>query len=220
MKSLLACVALLLAGFVLMNGSTADAYPKPSINRIAWELDFQHGLPNRIAVQSAGDASPTAYWYMTFTVSNNTKDEQNFLPLIDLVDDKGNIHRSDKDVPKEVFEAIKKREGKKLLEPLVKVTGRILVGPDQARDSVAIWREPLERMGSFSIFIMGLSGEAVWFKDGKETPLNKTDWVATKADQAGQVLRKSLEIDIHIPGDEFYQGRDKVIVKDKRWVMR
>lgn len=220
MKRLLACVALVAATFVLLRGERAGAYPKPSLNRVSWELDFQHGLPNRITVQSPGAASPTAYWYMTFSVTNNTSDEQPFLPTFELVDDKGNAHRSDVNVPKEVFDAIKKREGKKLLEPLAKVTGRLLVGPDQARDSVAIWPEPLERMGTFSIFVTGLSGEAVWFKDGQETPLNKTDWVKTKSGEAGQVLRKTLEIDIQIPGDEFYQGKDRVIEKDQRWVMR
>jgi len=57
-------------------------------------------------------------------------------------------------------------------------------------------------------------------KDGKETPLNKTDWVNTKPEEAGEILRKTLQIEIQIPGDEFYQGRDRVIQKDERWVMR
>jgi hypothetical protein len=221
MKRLLPCVALLVAGlFVLSNNPEARAYPKPSINRIAWELDFQHGMPSRIMVRVPGSDAPKAFWYMPFTVTNNTNDEQQFLPIFELVDDKGNVHRSDQDIPKQVFEAVKIREGKKLMEPLAKVSGRLLSGPDQARDSVAIWPEPLERMGTFSIFVSGLSGEAVWFKDGQETPLSKADWIKTKPEDAGNILRKTLQIDIQVPGDEFYQGRDVVLKKDERWVMR
>ena len=100
------------------------------------------------------------------------------------------------------------------------VSGRLLVGSDQAKDSVAIWPEPMERMGTFSIFVGGLSGEAVWYKNGQETPLNKADWVKNKPEDAGEILRKTLQIDIQVPGDEFYPGRDKVIVKGERWVMR
>lgn len=220
MNKILSCIALTLAFAVAYPPAKVHAYPKPSVNRVSWELDFTHGLPSRIAVTLPGADAPKAFWYMTFTVTNNTKEEQSFLPVFDLVDDHGNIHRSDQNIPKDVFTAIKAREKIKLLEPISKAAGRILVGPDQAHDSVAIWPEPLERMGTFSIFITGLSGEAVWFKDGKETPLNKADWVKTKQDEAGEILRKTLQIDIQIPGDEFYQGHDKVIQKDERCVMR
>ena len=65
-----------------------------------------------------------------------------------------------------------------------------------------------------------LSGEAVWFKDGKATPLNKADWIKVKPQDAGQILRKTLQLDYHVPGDEFFQGRDVILKKDQRWVMR
>ena len=220
MKRVLPYIALAVTVFFLMQGSQAPAYPKPAINRIAWELDFQHGLPTRIAVSLPGADAPKAFWFMTFSVTNNTKDEQTFLPIFDLVDDRGNIHHSDQNIPKEVFAAIKAREKIKLLEPLSKASGRVLVGPDQSHDSVAIWPEPLERMGTFSIFVTGLSGEAVWYKDGKETALKDADWIKTKPADAGQILRKTMQIDVQIPGDEFYQGRDKIVQKDERWVMR
>ena len=220
MKRLLPYVALAGAFSLLVWHSTVQAYPKPSLNKIAWELDFKHSTPSRIVVNVPGSAAPKAYWYMPFTVTNNTKEEQQFLPEIELVDENGKVNRSDRNIPKEVFNAIKVREGKKLMQPLREVTGRLLVGADQAKDSVAIWPEPMERMGNFSIFVGGLSGEAVWYKDGQETPLNKADWIKNKPDQAGEILRKTLQIDVQVPGDEFYPGRDKVIAKGERWVMR
>jgi hypothetical protein len=220
MKRLLTCVALAAALCLLINNQQARAFPKPSINKVAWELDFTHATPSRITVRVPGSDAPKAYWYMPFTVTNNTNDEQEFLPVFELVDDKGNVHRSDQNIPTQVFDAIKAREGKKLMEPLAKVSGRLLAGADQAKDSVAIWPEPLERMGSFTIYVTGLSGEAVWFKDGQETPLSKADWVKTKPEDAGNILRKTLQIDIQVPGDEFYQGRDIVLKKHEDWVMR
>jgi len=221
MKRLLACLAAAAIGFFLFpTARPAGAYPKPSVSKVSWELDFQHGIASRITVQTPGASAPKAYWYVPFTVTNNTNDEQQFLPVFEMVDDRGNVHRSDQNIPTQVFDAIKKREGKRLMEPLDKVTGRLLVGPDQAKDSVAIWEEPLERMGSFSVFVTGLSGEAVWYKDGKETPLSKADWTKTKPDQAGAILRKTLQIDFQVPGDEHYQGQDKVLQKNETWVMR
>jgi hypothetical protein len=204
----------------LVSPPRARAYPKPSPAKVSWELDFQHGTPTRITVRTPSDVAPKAYWYMTFSVTNNGNDEQTFLPVFELVDERGNVHRSDQNIPQAVFDAVKAREGKKLMEPIAKVTGRLLVGADQARDSVAIWPEPMERMGTFQIFVGGLSGEAVWYKDGQETPLSKADWTKTKPEDAGTILRKSLEIDYHVPGDEYYPGRDRVIKKDERWVMR
>jgi hypothetical protein len=221
MKRLLSALAVVAAVLFLVRVSPrAEAFPKPSINRVSWELDFTHGTPSRITVKVPGSDAPKAYWYMPFTVTNNTNDEQEFLPVFDLVDDKGNVHRSDQNIPAQVFDAVKRQEGKKLMEPLAKVSGRLLVGPDQARDSVAIWPEPLDRMGSFSIFVSGLSGEAVWVKGDKVIPLSKADWTKMKPEDAGTILRKTLEIQIQVPGDEFYQGRDPVIKKGERWVMR
>jgi hypothetical protein len=220
MKRVLPYVALAVVMFALVHSRTVVAYPKPSVAPITWELDFNPGTPTRIAVKVPGSDAPKAFWYLPFTITNNSKDEQQFLPVFELVDDTGKVHKSDQNIPAVVFEEIKKREGKRFLEPLHKATGRILQGAEQSKDSVAIWPEPTERMGSFSIFATGLSGEAVWYKDGKEMALRDADWVKTKPEEAGQILRKTRELDYQVPGDQFYQGRDRVIKKDERWVMR
>ena len=219
-KRTLPYIALAVFTFALFHSRDVSAYPKPSVAPVTWALDFHPGTPTRITVKVPGADAPKAFWYLPFTVTNNSKDEQQFLPVFELVDDTGKIHKSDQNIPAAVFDEIKKREGKRFLEPLHKATGRILQGAEQAKDSVAIWPEPLERMGSFSIFASGFSGEAVWYKDGKEIPFNKADWTKMKPEDAGIILRKTIELDYHVPGDEFYQGRDRVIKKDERWVMR
>jgi len=205
---------------LLFTAALVLAYPKPNPHKISWELDFQHGQPTRILVQEPGGASPRAYWYLAYTVTNNTNEDQLYLPVFELVDEKGNVHRSDKDIPKAVFDTIKTREGKKLMEPIGTVSGKLRVGSDEAKESVAIWAEPMERMGTFTIFVTGLSGEAVWYKDGKETPMREADWVKVKPENAGEILRKTLALEYQVPGDEFFPGRDRVILKNKDWVMR
>ncbi|HYE20667.1 MAG TPA: hypothetical protein VEA69_19620 [Tepidisphaeraceae bacterium] len=249
MRKLFPALAILVVAAVAT--SPAAAYPKPAVNKTAWELDVQTSAPIRIAVKAPGDSAPKAYWYMLMTVTNNTGEEQQFLPEVELVDDKGNVFRSDKSIPQAVFDQIKQVTGKKLLVPLGKASGPIRQGPDEAVDTVAIWPEPLERMGSFTVFVSGLSGESLWYdaknrrelrmgplgtsgrltwhKDG--VPMKdpndaegkkflQVDWTEIKPTEIGEMLRKTLQLDYQVPGDEFYAGKDVIIQKAKTWVMR
>ena len=55
-------------------------YPKPSPYPRSWELKFEHGIPKRVVVQVQCSPVPKAYWYLTYTVTNETDIEQLFLP--------------------------------------------------------------------------------------------------------------------------------------------
>ena len=180
-------------------------YPKPSLYPKAWELDFRHGKPQRIVVQPANSAIPKAYWYMTYTVTNNTDKEQLFLPSFELVTQEGRVVRSDIHIPQSVFNAIKQREGARFLEPWAMIGGELRLGPDQAKDGVAIWPEPALEMGTFSIFASGLSGETSTVKG----PDNKD-----------VILRKTLKLNYLVRGDDVYPGEDEVNENPESWVMR
>ena len=93
--------------------------PKPNPYPLSWELKFEHGTPKRIAVLAPGANSPQAYWYMTFTVTNTTDREVQFLPVFEMVANDGSVTRSDTNIPKAVYDAIKARERKQFLEPLI-----------------------------------------------------------------------------------------------------
>src|SRR5688572_15895179 len=134
----------------------ADPFPTPSLYPKAWQLDFVHGKPTRIVVQPPGSAVPKAYWFMTYTVTNNTDKEQLFLPSFELATEDGKVIRNDVNIPQVVFESIKKREGMRFLEPAALIGGQLRLGPDQARDGVAIWPEPGPEMGQFAVFVTGL----------------------------------------------------------------
>ena len=188
-------------------------YPKPSPYLVSWQLKFEHDVPHRVVVEVPGQSAPVAYWYMTYTVTNNTDQERTFLPMFEMVTNEGKVIRSDHDISELVFNQIKKREKKPLLEPWTKVGGELLLGEDQAKDGVAIWEEPTPRMGKFSIYVGGLSGEHVEMKDDSGTVMKDKDGDPI-------ILRKTLKLAYHIRGDEVYPGEDDVNPLPEEWVMR
>jgi hypothetical protein len=203
-------------------------YPKPSSYPISWELKFTHGLPHRIAVDVTDQTTPRAYWYMTYTVTNEGDKEQRFYPQIDLLTADGNVHHSDEKTPQKVFEEIRLATHDKFLEPYTSISGPIRLGPAEARDGVAVWAETQPRMDHFSIFVTGLSGEAVIMKlvDGKLTKVDQPEdmYSPDKEDDLLKkgltILRKTLQLNFYIRGDEVYPGEDEVNKESEEWLMR
>ncbi len=205
MRYLLCCLVVgLFVGGLTQPAALAD-FPKPNAYPLSWELKFDHAMPKRIAVLVPGTTTAQAYWYMTFTVTNNTDKERSFLPVFEMLNNAGQIVRSDNNIPLAVFDAIKAREKKQFLEQMAQLTGTIRLGEEQARDGVAIWPESDTRMGHFSIFVQGLTGEYTTIKneDGKDT-----------------ILRKTLQLNFFVRGDEVYPGEDAVNDNPEAWIMR
>jgi hypothetical protein len=193
------------------------AYPTPHLYALSWELKFEHTKPQRLVVDGK------AYWYLTYMVTNKTDRDQQWLPTFEMLTDKGNVVEGNgKDIPSNVFETIKTREKKTLLEPADKIAGTIRVGEAEAREGAAIWAEPDPRMGRFSIFVQGLSGEVRQFKkvDGALVELKQgADYKGVKPDDL-VILRKTLQLNYWIKGDEVYPGEDEVNQTAEVWVMR
>ena len=196
---------LVLTVVAFLPGQSRADYPKPSPYPKTWQLDFDHSIPKRVVVQTADSNIPKAYWYMTYTVTNNTDKEQLFLPAFEMLTEDGRVIRNDFKIPGSVFDAIKKREGDRFLEPAALVGGEIRLGPSQAKDGVAIWPEPMARMGRFSIFVSGLSGETATVKGPGDKDV---------------ILRKTLQLNFLIRGDDVYPGEDEVNENPSEWVMR
>ena len=193
--------------------ASAQSYPTPAIAPSAWQLDFDYQTPKRIVVETPGQSLPKAYWYLAYRVTNNTDREQMFLPVFEMMTNDGNIIRSDQHVAKAVFDAIKRRENNQFLQPFPQIAGQLLIGEDQAKDGVAIWEEPAARMGRFSIFVSGLSGEVAEVKDSSGNVLKDRNGRAVQ-------LRKTLQLNFHVRGDEIRPGEDQVNVNYKQWIMR
>jgi hypothetical protein len=208
---------------LLLAGSFALAdvsYPKPSPYPISWELEFTHSLPKRIVVDTANAPAPQAFWYVTYRVTNNTDHEQTFLPQFELLADNAKLYRSDQNIPKVVFDSIKDREHNHFLEPMETITGEIRIGPAEARDAVAIWPEPMTKMGHFSIFAAGLSGETVMLRM-VNGDFQKVQGADDLKDKTGLIiLRKSLQMNFFIRGGDVYPGEEPVNAQGEEWIMR
>lgn len=192
----------------------AQAYPEPSRYPVAWELDFRYDDPRRIVVEVPGQSEPKAYWYMTYRVENHTDRERLFLPVFELMLEDGRVLRSDRNIPKAVFNRIQQRVGDPLLEEALQLSGStLLLGEDQQRRGVAIWEEPQPDLGRFVIFVGGLSGEAATPKDAKGEPLKD-------ANGRNVLLFKTLQINYRLLGDESRPGDDLLEKDGERWVMR
>lgn len=198
---------------MLALATVTRAYPEPSRVPLSWELKFKYAEPKRIVVEVPGEANPKAYWYVTYTVTNNTNEERQFMPAFHLLTKSGKLIRSDKGVPKIAFDKIKQAAGNKLLQSPLEISGTLNVGEDQAKDGVAIWEEPEAEMGSFNIFVSGLSGESTQLKDDNGQPVND-------ADGKPVILFKTLQLNYTVSGDEVYPGIDAINKTHERWVMR
>lgn len=197
--------------------SSSQAYPQPSPYPVSWDLRFDYQTPKRVVVRTAPGREPEAFWYMTFTVANLSREEHNFLPRFEMLADDGKVHRSDDNIPLVVLETIRIKEHNARIEGLNDMAGVLRVGEDQAREGVAIWREPNPKMGRFSIFAAGLSGESVILKDEKGIALERTNPEGRKVPV---VLWKTLQLDYLMPGDEKHPGNDVIELVEQKWIMR
>jgi hypothetical protein len=180
-------------------------YPKPSAYPVSWELTMTHSDPKRIVVQGPGDVNPSAYWYVTYHVTNDTdRDKILFIPTFKMLLEDGSVVRSDMGISPAVFDAIKQREHLKYLQSDDVIAGDLLQGEDQSKDGVAIWAEPRLRMGTFTIFASGFWGESATVTVGK------TDIT----------LRKTMELTYHIDSDENHPGEGTLQKLTDDFVMR
>ena len=140
----------LLTGCLSLSGGDALAgkHPEPSVYplpRRGTSISAT-GIPKRIVVDVPGKKTPRRYWYLTYTVTNNTGKEQDFFPDFEMVTQDGKIHRAITTSPWPSSTPSKDRR-KRSPDSADAIAGSLHQGEDQAKDGVAIWEEPMPRMG-------------------------------------------------------------------------
>jgi len=181
------------------------AFEEPDIVLHAWQYDFSHQPPRPIAVSGIG-RRVSWFWYITYKVVNRTGDERLFVPEVVIFTDSGKIFPAGRNVPAAAFDAVQKRVNNPLLESPTDIIGRILQGPDHAKEGVAIWPASAEDVDNITVFFSGLSGDT----QAIQHPLNGNR----------VVLRKTLMIDYDLPGTTKNIQNQPVISKGEKWVMR
>src|ERR1035437_5873819 len=141
-----------------VSGITVLAQPKPSPSSNAWEFDFDCQPLQAIEVNVPGQGRQK-FWFLRYTVTNHTKQDQIFVPEFALYTDNGDVVNGQRRVPPMVYDQIKKTFNDPQLKDQTAMTGKILQGDDNAKSGVAIFRAFDGIAGEIHIFVGGLSGE-------------------------------------------------------------
>ncbi len=194
------------------------AIPTPSEVPKSWELKFRFHDPQRVSVFEPGKKDPTLYWYMLYRVENQSGKEVDFYPRMELVTDTLKVVASQQHVSPETFNAVQRRSGNPLLLPPEKVTGKLLVGEEHARYSVAMWKDFDPKAKGFTIYVTGLSGE--WTK--VRNPAFDEDKPRNDKNPRYFILRKTLAIPYRFPVSESMRqaGIPERLPEKQAWVMR
>ena len=219
------------AALILLIGRSGWAVPEPSITPVSWQLDFRFEDPQRIVIKLPGEKTARTYWYVLYEVINRSGQDVQFHPDFTLVTSTMQVSRADLGVDKEVYEAIKARHAQQypfMTDP-ISAMGRLLQGEDNARTSVAIWKQFDLEANALTIYVGGLSGETQRIKNPNYDPskpetITKTLPNGTKIEVSVNpqqfILEKTLAIPYTLPGDP--QTRQTVSPERgyRRWIMR
>ena len=209
---MLGCVAGLTAGF------SAWAGPRADVVSASWTLDFRFHDPQRISLVLPGDDRPTSFWYVLFEVANNTRRDVEFFPTFRVVTSELEIVEGGDEISPSVYQAVFERHKIEypFLVPPAKVTGPILQGNDNARASVAIFREFDHQADGFTLYVGGLSGEMTRLANPSFDP-NQGE---SKSNPRSFILRRSLKVVYDLPGDPDTRSESAPVRRSREWVMR
>ncbi len=202
-KLLLILAALVLVVVLPMDRSIA--YPKIEDGEAGrWTLNMQFRPMRMISVTDPG-GKPALYWYVLYTVTNDTDQESvRFNPDFKLLTDTNKIYRDVLDM--NAFEAIKRRHKGMMIESPIQIAGPLQRGPGFAKDGVAIFKEIDRKTDAFKVFVSGLSDDSKAVNNpvtGKKTNLYKT-----------------LERSYRQPGDRIRVNRDRIFFTGQRYIYR
>lgn len=199
---------LTLAALVLT--SAVGLAPEPDPVPTRWQLEIAPG-PLRTAYVHAGDASG-AYLYFTYSVTNNTGEDLEFVPSFEMATDGGPVMLSGSGVAPAVTDQLLALLENPFLQDQIDILGPIQQGPENAKHGVVIW--PLERFQAdeVRVFGAGFSGET----DAIELPNARTGEVERL------VFRKTLMMRFDTPGEIAVgqRGDRPFDVLERRWIMR
>jgi hypothetical protein len=177
-------------------------HPKPAAVPYRWELDFTPG-DLRLYIHPDDGA---AYWYFTYAITNRTGREQTWAPELVLFTDDGHILRSGANVPPEVNASLLALLGNEFLEVQNEILGEIFPGKGHMKEGLVVWRAPAKDMTEMSLFISGLSGETARIRN----PVTNDE----------VILRKTLQRDYLVPGNDAGRGSTPAELVGQRWILR
>ncbi|HZW11453.1 MAG TPA: hypothetical protein VFF69_16250 [Phycisphaerales bacterium] len=184
--------------------------PEPDPVPKRWQLEVEPG-PLRVAYVESAEGSG-AYLYLTYTATNNTGKDLEFVPSFEMATDSGEVAQSGVGVPPGVTDQIVASLEHPFLQDQVDILGPIQQGPENAKQGVVIWPLQDYRADEIRIFGAGFSGET----DALELTDPRTGEVRRLVFRKTLMLRYATpgEIRVHEIGDRAFG------VIEQRWIMR
>ncbi len=200
------------ATVLLYRSSNCSAAPTPAPISKAWQLHFKFKDPQRMIVKLPGQARAETFWYIIYTVENDTGQDVVFLPEFMLMTDTMQVQEANIGIDPAVFQTIRQQYKPTYpwLEHPTRIIGKVLQGRDNARDSIAVWADFDPRASGFTVFVGGLSGETTsvpnpLFVPGKPGKLGKKGQAIPRR----FVLRKTLMVEYCMPSEPATKSRAK-----------
>ena len=196
--------------------------PKPIAVPLTWQLDIEYEPLRSILIKLPGMAKPKLFWYLRYTVTNNSDRDHFYVPEFVMYTNSGQLLRAGRKTPSAVFYAIKRLHNDPLLRTQTSVTRKILLGEDNAKTGVAIWPDFDAKAGTVDIFIGGLSGETTSIPLPRPVTVTETNWKGEKKSvtKTSILLAKTLHLRYEITGEASARPRTKPRLLKKGWVMR
>ena len=192
------------------------AAPQAGLISPSWELDVEFFDPQRITVSTAtGDQT---YWYVLYRVINRTGKDVRFFPSARIVTNTLRVTDAGDGVHPAVYDKIAElhRKDFPFFAPPVKVTGLILQGAANARESAAVFQSFDPEASSFKVYLGGLAGEKERVNNTAFDPSKKE----SEDNPRSFLAQRTLEISYDLPGDPNTRAVARPIRRDRQWVMR
>lgn len=174
----------------------------PGAGSAMWSFDFK---PRALQLY-VDSATGEGYWCLTYTVTNLTGTDRQWMPKVEMLDDQGRIHSAGRSVSPSITKAVKELLGNPLLEDQFQVIGPLRHGRDNAKDGLLIWSaEPCDAT-ELTIFVRGLSGETETVED----PMTKSP----------VVLYKTARLEYRVPGNVKDKPMAQIAAESRDWVFR
>ena len=220
-----------LALVVLALVAVGSAAPQPRVAPASWTLDFRYEDPQRIVIPGVGESRPRVFWYMLYTVANNSGADVEFYPRFELKAGATQILLHHQDVPSNVFAAIRQRHQstRPFLQSPARIIGTLQQGEDYAKDGVAVWPQFDADADEFTIYVRGLSGETDQVPNSSYDPARPEAEEEVLADGTTVprvvntryfTVHKTLAITYQLPGDRETRIQASPVRLSQKWIMR
>lgn len=194
---------------VALAASSVARPPEPNPIPVRWQLDLDVG-PLRVASVETPGQGPTLYYYLTYTVTNNTDEDILLAPSFDLSTETGINVVAGQGVPASVTREILGRLNNPLLNDQVNMIGVLRRGVAHAREGLVVWPVRDVAADEVRVYMAGFSGETTRIQVVDRLSGNPRD----------VVLRKTLMATHQTPGNITGIGSEPLDRGESRWIMR